>query len=75
MLRNVGSADRVIRLILGLAIFLVAIAAIQSTLWTVILAAFGIILFLTGVFGGCLLYVPFGINTNKAGKKQTETQG
>ena len=75
MLRNVGGADRVIRVILGLVIFLVGILAIHSTVWTVILAAIGIILFLTGIFGSCLLYVPFKINTNKAGKNQTETKG
>lgn len=73
MQKNEGTADRAIRMIVGLALFLVAFMAFESMLWTIILAVFGIIVFITGLTGRCLTYVPFKINTTKAGKNQTET--
>lgn len=70
MKKNEGTADRAIRMIVGLALFLVAFMAFESMFWTIVLAVIGIILFLTGLTGRCLLYIPFKINTNKAGKDQ-----
>ena len=74
MLKNVGKTDRAIRLIVGPAIFLVAFMAFESTFWMVLFALIGIVVFLTGLFRGCLLYLPFKKNTDKADKSQTETQ-
>lgn len=54
---NVGSADRVVRVVLGLAI-IAAGFAFQS--W---LGAIGLVLLLTAVVGTCPLYLLFGIST------------
>ncbi len=56
-MKNVGSIDRLIRIILGLAI--IAAGIIYSSWWGLL----GVVLLLTGVFRSCLLYKPFGINT------------
>jgi hypothetical protein len=59
--QNVGSVDRIIRLIAGAAII---IAGIVFQNW---LGALGIIPILTSVVGICPAYLPFRINTT--GKK------
>ncbi len=59
MHRNVGNADRIIRIILGTVIIL--IGAIFNSWWGLI----GVAVFLTGIIGFCGLYIPFGINTCK----------
>ena len=68
MHRNVGNADRIIRIILGTVIIL--IGAIFNSWWGLI----GVAVFLTGIIGFCGLYIPFGINTCKIKKPEgTET--
>lgn len=56
---NVGPIDRLIRIIIGLAIAIIGI--IFKSYWGVV----GIVILGTGVFGYCLLYSFLGINTNK----------
>lgn len=56
---NVGPIDRLIRIIIGLAIAIIGI--IFKSYWGVA----GIVILGTGVFGYCLLYSLFGINTAK----------
>lgn len=66
MTRNMGTLDRMIRLIIAIAIaFLYALGYITAT-WAVWL--FGIIaavLLVTSVIGFCPLYTLFGISTNE----------
>ena len=59
MKKNVGTVDRVIRIILGLVIL--ALGYKNQSWWGLI----GLIPLLTGIMGSCLLYVPFGISTCK----------
>ena len=59
MLKNVGSADRNIRIGLGIAIIVVGVA-LQSW-WGLI----GIVPLLTAGLNFCPLYTIFGISTNK----------
>jgi hypothetical protein len=54
---NVGGADRVVRLVLGLAI--VAAGVYYKSWW----GAIGAVPILTAVIGWCPAYLPFGINT------------
>lgn len=65
MKSNVGSLDRVIRIIAGLA---VVAAGLYYHSW---LGALGLIPILTGLFRFCPGYLPFGINT--CGKKPGAT--
>jgi hypothetical protein len=57
MVRNVGSVDRVVRLVLGAAVVL---AGLYFQTW---LGALGLIFIGTALIGWCPLYVPFGIST------------
>lgn len=56
---NVGIADKVIRIIVGLII--IALGLIYGSWWGLI----GILPIGTAIFGRCLLYYPFGIRSCK----------
>lgn len=56
-MKNVGSADRVIRLILGLVI--IGIGYYYQSWW----GAIGIVPIFTALIGWCPAYMPFGIST------------
>jgi hypothetical protein len=59
MVRNVGGTDKIIRIILGLAIIVAGLLA--KSWWGII----GIIPLLTAIFSFCPAYLPFGIKTCK----------
>lgn len=58
-MKNVGKMDRILRLIIGLAIIIAGIA--KGSWW----GAIGIIPLATALFGVCPAYLPFGLNTCK----------
>lgn len=60
MNKNVGSADKNIRIVLG--VLIIAIGIYFQSWW----GALGVILIATGLVNRCLLYKPFGISTQKA---------
>lgn len=65
MKKNMGGADRVIRVIIAVIIAgLYFTGKITGTLGTVLLAVAGIFT-LTALVGTCPLYLPFGISTCK----------
>ncbi len=66
MKANEGKIDRIIRLIIGAGLVAGGFFT-QGTVAIVLWVLGGIALF-TGATGFCLLYMPFGISTNK-GKK------
>jgi hypothetical protein len=57
MKRNVGSSDRVIRVILGLLV--IGLGFYFGAWW----GAIGLILLATAAIGWCPLYLPFGLST------------
>lgn len=57
MKRNVGSSDRIVRIILGLGI---VAAGVYYQSW---LGAVGIVPLATALLGWCPAYLPFGIST------------
>ena len=59
MKKNVGSVDKVVRVIVGVAIILLGI--IYQSWWGLV----GIVPLFTALSGTCLLYIPFGISTQK----------
>lgn len=61
MKKNVGGADKYLRLIAGLVI--IALGLIYGSWWGLI----GIIPVFTGLTGWCPAYLPFGISTCKTG--------
>jgi hypothetical protein len=60
---NVGSLDRILRLLAGLAILG---AGIYFKSW---LGLLGLVPLLTAAFRVCPAYLPFGLNTCSIGKK------
>jgi fatty acid desaturase len=70
MKNNMGRLDRTIRLTAGPILILAAIFAIKSMIWSVVLAAIGIIWLVTGLITHCPAYLPFGLSTRKAEEKQ-----
>lgn len=59
MTKNVGGIDRIIRIILGLAVIGWGVYA-QN--W---LGAIGIVPLFTGLISWCPIYLPLSLNTNK----------
>ncbi len=57
MKANIGNIDRIIRIVIGLAIILIGI--IYQNWW----GAIGIVPLLTAFIRWCPLYTPFGIST------------
>lgn len=60
MKKNVGSADKVIRIILGIGI---GAAGIYFKSWWGLV---GIVPLATALIGSCPLYLPFGIRTHRS---------
>jgi hypothetical protein len=65
MLKNIGSSDRVIRIVLALAIILLYLTNKISGIAAIILGVIAIVLLLTSFISYCPLYVPFKISTRK----------
>ena len=65
MKKNMGSADRIIRVMIALAIAALYLAgAIQSTT-AIVLGIVAVIMVATSFISFCPLYLPFGISTRK----------
>jgi hypothetical protein len=59
MKKNVGSADKIIRIVLGLAIIIICVA--MRNWWGII----GVLPLVTAFISWCPAYLPFGISTCK----------
>ncbi|QCO56786.1 DUF2892 domain-containing protein (plasmid) [Pseudorhodobacter turbinis] len=59
---NVGGADRVLRIVLGIAL-IAAFFALPNLGWRWVLAVVGAVALFTGLSRSCLLYSLIGINT------------
>jgi heme/copper-type cytochrome/quinol oxidase subunit 4 len=65
MKNNMGSPDRIIRLIIGVILAILALAKIVTGAGAVVLGIIAIILILTGIIGFCPLYVFLKMSTTK----------
>ena len=63
MNKNIGSADKIIRLILALIIFTLYFTGVIPGLLGIILSILAVIFVLTSLIGTCPLYLPFGLST------------
>jgi len=66
--KNVGTVDRIVRVILGIVLILVS-ALYMATPLLYLGALIGVILIGRGVFGTCGIYSLLGINTATGNKK------
>jgi hypothetical protein len=71
MKKTVGSADKIIRILLGLIFLIIAFATPAGQTLKVILILIGIIALLTAITGLCPLYSALGINTGKTKNKDS----
>lgn len=67
MVSNVGGADRVIRVVLGIGLLLFALFTDVATVWRAIVGIVGAIALLTGVVAYCPANQLLGIDTHKKG--------
>ncbi len=65
MEKNIGSLDRVIRIVLAVVIIALYFSHLISGITTIILLVIAGILILTSSVSFCPLYFPFGISTRK----------
>ncbi len=69
MKQNMGSADRVIRILVAVVIAALYLTDQISGTLALILGLFAVIFLLTSFVGFCPLYVPFKISTKKTEQK------
>lgn len=62
---NVGSVDRIVRVILGLALLALGFFVLSAGALKWVLVVVGAAALITGLAGRCGLYVPLKINTCK----------
>jgi hypothetical protein len=60
---NVGGLDRALRIIAGLALIVLGIFVIKSSGWMITSIIIGGVLFLTGLFRFCAMYLICGRNS------------
>ncbi len=65
MKKNMGSADKVVRILIALLIVVLFAADVISGVLGIVLLVFAGIFMLTSLIGSCPLYEPLGINTSK----------
>jgi hypothetical protein len=65
MKKNMGSLDKIIRILLVIAIGVLYYTKVIDGTLALILGAFAVVLLLTSLISFCPLYLPFGINTKR----------
>jgi hypothetical protein len=65
MKKNMGSLDKIIRILLVIAIGVLYYTKVIDGTLALILGAFAVVLLLTSLISFCPLYMPFGINTKR----------
>jgi hypothetical protein len=68
MKNNMGTADKIIRIILAILIAGLYYAGVISGTLAIILLVFAIVFIITSFMSFCPLYLPFGISTRKKDK-------
>ncbi|HRD57336.1 MAG TPA: DUF2892 domain-containing protein [Ferruginibacter sp.] len=71
MKKNMGTTNKVIRLLLAIAVAVLYFSNIISGTVAIVLGILAIVFLLTAFIGFCPLYLPFGINTIKKKKNTT----
>lgn len=62
---NIGTPERIIRLILGVALLLLPLVVVLGNLWTWISVIVGLVLIVTGALRFCPAWSIFGISTRR----------
>ena len=65
MLKNMGTPDRSLRIVIALAVGVLYFTGQISGIAAIILGVLAVIFLVTGFFGFCPLYAPFKLSTRK----------
>jgi len=65
MKKNMGTADKVIRILIAIVIAALFFTNVITGTLGIVLLVFAAIFLLTSIVSFCPLYLPFGIKTNK----------
>lgn len=68
MKKNMGNADKAIRLLIAVVIAILYFTNVISGAVAIVLGVLAIVFSLTSFISFCPLYLPFGISTNKTKK-------
>ena len=69
MIKNIGKADKTIRILLAAVFIMLYLAGITSGIFGIILIVLAIIFVFTSLVRFCPLYLPFRINTGKLNRE------
>ena len=61
--KNVGTIDRLVRIILGIVLLAVFALNLVASPWSYLVAIVGLVVLVTGALGTCGLYSILGFNT------------
>lgn len=64
MARNIGPEDRVVRIVLGLGLLVLAYLGVLPGIATIVMAVAGAYLLITGILARCLFYKVADIDTS-----------
>lgn len=65
MKKNMGTIDKVIRILIAVVIAILFFAHVITGVLGIVLLALAVIFVLTSLISFCPLYIPFGLNTGK----------
>jgi len=68
MKKNVGSIDKIVRIIIAIAAIYFAYSGKVESPWNYVLYAVGGIMLFTSILGTCPLFSIFGVSTDKPSK-------
>ncbi len=63
MKKNMGSADKIIRVLIAIGVFILYFTGTIHGTLGILLIAFAVVFVLTSLVGTCPLYLPFGLST------------
>lgn len=66
MINNMGSADKIIRVLIAIILGILFFTGTVEGTWGIILLILGIVFILTSFISFCPLYYPFKISTKKS---------
>jgi hypothetical protein len=65
MKKNMSNLDRILRIIIAIAVAILYFMGVLSGTWAIVLGIIAVIFLLTGLIGFCPLYTLFGFSTLK----------
>lgn len=70
MKKNMGSIDKIIRMLIAVLLVVLYIANVFPETWDIVALVLALILVATSLIGLCPIYLPFGIDTTICCKKK-----